>query len=180
MRHIPNILTVSRVLAAAALLFCRAFSVPFFCVYLYAGASDMLDGPLARRYAANGALGAKLDSVADLLFTAAVLYKIIPAVPWARWMLFWTAGIAAVRLLTLCVGLLKYRALPFLHTWSNKATGVLLFLFPLLYPALGLLLTAWMLGIVASLSSLEELAITLTSDRLHRDRKSLLISDANR
>ena len=173
-RSLPNILTVSRMLAAGGLLLCRPFSAAFYCVYLYAGVSDMLDGLLARRLRNSGALGARLDSVADLLFTAAALVKLLPVVPWERWMLAWTAAIALLRVVTLCVGLRKYRALPFLHTWANKCAGALLFLFPVLYALTGLTATAWTLGVMASAASLEELIITLSRDTLDRDIRGLL------
>ena len=175
MNALPDILSVSRMLAAVALLACRAFSVPFFCVYLYAGASDALDGLLARRLGRVSERGAKLDSVADLLFAFAALWKLVPAVRWEGWMLLWAAGIALCRAFTLCAGIYKYRALPFLHTWANKAAGALLFLFPLLYRAAGLTVTVWALGLAASLASLEELLITLTAGSLERNRRGWLV-----
>lgn len=186
-RSLPNILTVSRMIAAGGLLFCRPLSGAFICIYLYAGVSDVLDGLLARRLHADGALGARMDSVADLLFTAAALLTLLPAAPWERWMLAWTAGIALLRLVTLCIGLRKYRALPFLHTWANKCTGVMLFLLPVLY-ALYYGLTAttwkldvwtlglWVLGVIASFASVEELIITVSRDTLNRDVRGLLFS----
>lgn len=160
-------------LAAVLLLFCEPFFAPFYCVYLYAGATDALDGMLARRLGVNTVSGARLDSIADIMFAAAALYRIVPVVPWSMWMLLWAAGVALLRLANLCIGLIKYRSAPFLHTWLNKLTGGLLFLFPALYGLLGLTGTAWLLGVAATLASVEELIVTLTADTLDRDRRGL-------
>lgn len=175
MRYLPNILTVMRMLSAIALLLFAPFGTAFYCVYLGAGLSDLLDGAFARRFGAASALGARLDSIADLLFTIAACIRILPIVPWERWMLLWAGGIAALRFITLCIGLWKYRALPFLHTWANKLVGALLFLFPVLYAMLGLCRTAWLLCFAASLASAEEFIITCRRSSLDRDFRGLLL-----
>ncbi len=61
-----------------------------------------------------------------------------------------------------------------LHTWANKLTGVACVLIPAFYPLFGLPTTAVIVGTIASLSALEELAITLVSPRLDRNARSIV------
>ncbi|MBQ6866890.1 MAG: CDP-alcohol phosphatidyltransferase family protein, partial [Clostridia bacterium] len=63
-----NLITILRILASAALLFCPALSPAFFAVYIFAGVTDMLDGFVARRTGTASDFGAKLDTAADLIF----------------------------------------------------------------------------------------------------------------
>lgn len=69
------------------------------------------------------------------------------------------------------VGFIKYRAFSALHTYANKATGALIFAFPILYAALGLTASGVILCVAALFSSVEEFAITVSSPMLNRNRK---------
>lgn len=75
---IPNLLTLLRILGAAALLFLAPLEPPFLAVYVFCGVSDILDGFLARRWQVSGSVGALLDSIADFLLTAILLIIFIP------------------------------------------------------------------------------------------------------
>lgn len=170
---IPNFITLLRVFGAVGLLFAEPFSFLFYTLYIVCGLSDMLDGYLARRLGAVSKFGQALDSVSDFLFIGIVLFIYITytALPW--WSILWMISIAAVRFLSILVGFGKYGKLAFLHTYSNKATGFALFLFPLLYSMLPLSLLILLLCSVASISALEELLINATSKVLQRDIKSI-------
>ena len=65
-----NIITCVRIVLSVALLFCPALSPAFYGLYIAAGASDMIDGAVARKTGAVSELGARLDTVADMVFTA--------------------------------------------------------------------------------------------------------------
>lgn len=65
-----NLITCVRILCAAALAFLPALSPSFYAAYLLAGASDMLDGFIARRTNTASSLGARLDTLADFAFAA--------------------------------------------------------------------------------------------------------------
>ena len=73
-----NLITGIRVLASVGLLFCPALSPSFFALYLLAGLTDMIDGPVARKTHTATAFGAKLDTAADILFAAVCLVKLLP------------------------------------------------------------------------------------------------------
>ena len=174
-KHIPNWITALRLAGAAGLLLCRPLSAGFFVLYILCGLSDGLDGAAARKWNAATPAGAAFDSAADAAFAASALWVLLPLLRMQTWMLIWLAGIALLRTVSVTVGWIRFRAFACLHTWSNKAAGLLLFGFPVLWACLGMTFTALLLGCTASLSAVEELAIHLTADRLDRDRKSVFI-----
>ena len=82
MKHRLNVadaVTASRIVFAGFVLFCSAFSVPFYVFYLLGAFTDMMDGWIARKRNLKSSFGAKLDTVADSVFVIAVLAKVLPA-----------------------------------------------------------------------------------------------------
>ena len=69
---LPNFVTGLRMVGTFLLLFTKAFSPAFYAIYSICGISDVLDGFLARRTGATSEFGARLDSVADLLFLSLI------------------------------------------------------------------------------------------------------------
>lgn len=139
--------------------------------------SDILDGYVARKTKTTSKSGEVLDSIADYIFITVVLVIFIPLLAWDRWVVYWIGIIALTRFLSLGVGFLKYRSVPFLHTFANKFTGIALVCFPVLYWIFGMTVTAFILCSVASLSALEELAIIIRSKKLNRNIKSVFAKD---
>lgn len=156
-------------IGSVILLFVEPLSALFFVIYAGCGASDVLDGYIARRTNSTSPAGASLDSVADAIFIGAILCVFLPILHFQLWILCWIGGIAVIRLCSLITGWVKFHALAFIHTYANKATGLMLFCFPFLYNLLGLTVTASLLCGLASLSALEELAINLKSKVLSRN-----------
>ena len=54
-----KLITGTRILCSFALLFCQPFSPSFIVLYLIAGLTDMIDGPVARKTGTVSELGAK-------------------------------------------------------------------------------------------------------------------------
>ena len=75
-----NALTVSRIVLSIALLAPPALSPAFLLICALAGVTDMLDGYVARRTGTESELGARLDSIADLILVVICLVKILPAI----------------------------------------------------------------------------------------------------
>ncbi len=173
MKYAANIITGFRILCSFLLLLTQPLSAPFFLIYTLCGASDMADGYVARITGSAGKTGAMLDSVADMVFIAVALFMLIPAIPLSPPVLYGILSIALIRLTTLTVGFIKYRAFAGLHTCANKATGLLLFAFPYLYRLSGLTGAVYGILAAAGLSAVEELAITVTSPSLNRNVKCL-------
>ncbi len=172
MKYLPNALTLLRIALCVPLLFLQPFSVWFFVLYTICGVSDMLDGFLARRLGCASPAGARLDSAADFIFAAVLLFRLLPAMNLPVWLFWWVAGIAFVKLSTLVVGSVRYRQAAFLHTYANKAAGLLLFCLPYGFPVWGIP-AASVLCLFVTLAALEELFLCLTSSELNQDVKGI-------
>lgn len=129
-----NILTGSRVVCSIALLFFPAFSPWFYILYLICGFTDMIDGTVARKTGTASELGSKLDTVADFIFIAVCLIKLLPVIALPVWLLIWTALIAAMKMINVVSGFICCRSFVGVHTVMNKITGLLLFILPLTLP----------------------------------------------
>ena len=130
-KYIANILTGFRVLGSILLLFFPAFSVGFYIIYLFCGFSDMIDGTIARKTNSTSEFGAKIDTVADLLFVAASIIRLLPAIHIPGWLWIWGGGIAVIKISNIILGYASKKQLISLHSMMNKITGLLLFLLPL-------------------------------------------------
>ena len=151
-----NLITSCRILFSLLLLFFPALSPGFYGLYLAAGLSDMLDGFVARRTKTASPLGAKLDSIADIIFLAVCLIKLLPVLTLPVWLWVWVGLIALLRLVNVVSGFVCRKKLVLLHTRANKLTGALLFLLPLSLGFLNLLYTAVPLCTLASFAAIQE------------------------
>ena len=93
-RYLPNLLTLLRAAGAVGLLFLPPVGVAFWTVYLLCGITDMVDGPLARRWQVQSRTGAILDSAVDLLFMAVCAWRLIPLWRLPQWIWLWAAALA--------------------------------------------------------------------------------------
>ena len=130
-KHIANIVTGCRILGSVLLLFFPAFSAAFYIIYVICGFSDMIDGTIARKTNSAGALGAKIDTAADLAFVTASLIKLLPTLNLPRWLWIWGVAIAVIKIGNILWGYATQKQFVALHTMLNKLTGLLLFLLPL-------------------------------------------------
>ena len=151
-----NLITSCRILLSLLLHFFPALSPGFYGLYLAAGLSDMLDGFVARRTNSASPLGAKLDSMADLVFLAVCLIKLLPVLTLPVWLWGWVGMIALLRLVNILSGFVCRRKLVLLHTRANKLTGALLFLLPLSLGFLDISCTAVPLCALASFAAVQE------------------------
>ncbi|BCN30984.1 CDP-alcohol phosphatidyltransferase family protein [Anaeromicropila herbilytica] len=171
-KNIPNYLSVSRILASVSLLLEKPFSAVFFSLYLICGISDVLDGYLARKMNVTSKLGQLLDSVSDFIFISIVLYIYIPSMAFPLWIIGLIVIIVVIRVASLILGFVRHHQLTFLHTYANKATGLVLFFFPILFSIVGKEITATLICCIASISAMEDMLINMTSKTLNRDIKS--------
>ena len=79
-RHIPNMITLSRIPMAVALPFVQSSPAVFWTLYLLCGLSDVLDGDVARLAGTVSRLGERLDTIADIIFVAMWMVLFIPAI----------------------------------------------------------------------------------------------------
>ena len=131
-RHIPNIITLSRIPMAVALPFVQSSPAVFWTLYLLCGLSDVLDGAVARLAGTESRIGEKLDTLADIVFVAMWMVLFIPAINVGRWIWIWTGVIALIKVVNVIYGLAMKKGLVAKHTPANKATGFLLFFLPMI------------------------------------------------
>lgn len=171
---IPNCITASRILGAIILIFITPFSMPFYIIYTICGLSDAVDGFIARATKKETEFGARLDSIADLVFYTVLLIKIFPFLwenlPVGIW--YAVAIILSTRLMAYIVAFVRYKKFASIHTYANKLTGLTLYSVPYL--------VSWVIPVcitvcvVAFLASLEELLIHLTSKEYNPANKTII------
>lgn len=167
-----DILTGTRIICAVLLLFQEPFSIAFWILYIYCGTSDVLDGCVAKITNTACERGEIFDSVADVVFIAAILLKILPLLSLPSFIWICVAAIILIRIVSYILGFIKYNTFSALHTYLNKATGALLIILPVLYAAIG----SYSIAIIctaAAVSSCEELYITIKSKELNRNCRSI-------
>ncbi len=126
-----NIITGIRIVISAFLLFCPVFSPAFFVLYTAAGVSDMIDGAVARKTGTVSEFGSRLDTIADIVFVAVSLIKVLPVIDVPVWLYIWIAVIAFIKAANIAAGYIRQKKFISVHSIMNKVTGGLLFVFPL-------------------------------------------------
>ncbi len=153
---LANLITGTRILCSVALLFCPAFSLSFFVLYLAAGFTDMIDGPVARKTGTVSELGAKLDTTADFVLVAVCLWKLLPSLAVPLWLWIWIVLIALIKMINMISGYVIQKRFVAMHTVMNKVTGILLFVLPLTLPAAALEYSAPLVCTVATFAAIQE------------------------
>ena len=131
MKAPANSITIIRILCSVALLFCPVFSPAFYALYLTAGVSDMVDGWVARRTHTASELGAKLDTMADIVFVIVCLVKLLPMLDIPVWIYIWIGVIALIKIINIISGFVVQKRFVTVHSTMNKVSGLLLFILPL-------------------------------------------------
>ena len=116
---------------AVALPFVQSSPAVFWALYLLCGLSDVLDGAVARLTGTVSRLGERLDTIADIIFVAVWIVLFIPAIDVGQWLWIWTGVIALIKVVNVISGLAMKKGFVAKHTPANKATGILLFLLPM-------------------------------------------------
>lgn len=174
--NMADTITSVRMAASLLLLFLPLRSAWFLTVYTLAGLTDALDGWLARKTGTASDFGARLDSMADLLFYAVLLFRLFPVLwrtlPAAVW--YAVAVILLVRLAAYATAAVKYHRFAALHTWLNKLTGASIFLLPYVLAVSTGIGYSWAVCALAFAAALEEWMIHLCRKAYCADRKTIL------
>ena len=174
-KNLPNAISILRIAGTIWLLLMTPLTPLFFVVYTVTGVTDVLDGAIARRYGTESELGARLDSIADLLFYTLILIRIFPVL-WATlpkviWVV--VGMILLIRFISYGLAAFKYHLFASVHTYLNKFMGLMVF--GVVY-AIGSPIAVpycWLVCLVAMLGSLEELFIHVTSKEYDHTRKTI-------
>lgn len=109
-----------------------SFSVSFWILYILGGLSDFLDDFVARKWKQQSKAVAKFDSIADMVFAIAIAIIVIKNIHISARIWICIVVIALLRGVDMVLDLIN-RTFASLHTFLNKVTGVLIFIFPFLY-----------------------------------------------
>lgn len=176
MKHVPNALSVTRIILALSLLIIPALTPLFLIIYTIAGITDMIDGPIARKFNVTSSLGANLDGTADYTFVAVGIVRIVPELLRNGGLSPVLVAIIVIMLVIMkgagmAVGYIRYKQLMMMHTYGAKTGAMLAFLFtPFLFiTGIDVNFLASLLGIYVFLFLAEEIVINLVMPEPNRD-----------
>jgi CDP-diacylglycerol--glycerol-3-phosphate 3-phosphatidyltransferase len=127
--NVPNLLSLFRIAAAPFLLLAAWLKTEplFFLIFGLMLLSDALDGYLARKWHLTSRLGAKLDSIGDI-----VTYLSTPPAIWWLWPeiikeeAIYIASVIVLYISPAFFSFAKFGELASYHTWIAKASAVLM------------------------------------------------------
>lgn len=156
MKNIANYISISRIIMSIMLLIPKTFSISFYCIYIYCGISDMLDGIIARKLKITSKFGEKIDSISDFIFIIICLIKFIPNLNLSNIIYLWIILIAIIKLINIICGYIYYKKLILLHTLGNKITGFALFIYPLFMQFSKIEIIEIIICVIATFSAIQE------------------------
>ncbi len=172
----PNIITLVRIAGTIALVFIAPFTLVFYIIWTVCGVSDVLDGTVARILRKESKLGARLDSIADIMFYLLMLFKILPTLieKLPQWIWIIVAAIAATRIGAYLTAIIKFRRFSSLHSYLNKISAFLLFLVPYFISRQWFWIYCVVLCGIGLTSSVEELLIHILSKEYQESRQTII------
>ncbi len=173
----PNCITSLRIVGAICMIFTSIFTTPFYIIYTFCGITDVLDGFVARMTKKTSEFGAKLDSVADLLFYGVMLFKLLPrmlsAMPDAMPVMI--VSLVVLRVCSYTIAAFRYKKMASLHTYMNKLSGFSCFLMPyLIWFNIPEQIVYTIVYIIALVAGLEELIIHSTVQNYTRQNRTAI------
>ena len=151
-----NIITSIRILCSIDMLFCPVFSSAFYGLYIIAGLSDIADGWVARKTNTASELGSKFDTIADFVFIAVCLIKLLPLMEIPFWMYVWIGIITCIKIINIVSGYIVQKRFVSVHSLMNKITGALLFVFPLTISFIDLRYSLTVVCIITTFAAIQE------------------------
>lgn len=174
-KSVPNILSTSRIILSLSILLFTPMTPGYFIVIALCGITDFLDGYTARKYNLVSEHGSHLDSLGDFTFAVSLVLGFIMYFDWEPWMIAWAVLLAGTRLAAIIIGYIRYKKIPFVHSYINKTAGFIIFFVPFIIPFLGFTLTFILFCSLYTLSSIEYVLINSFSREYRTDFTSILL-----
>lgn len=174
---VPNCITMLRLIGSLCMIFTKIFTLPFYVIYTFCGVTDVLDGFVARMTKKSTEFGARLDSVADLLFYGIMLIKLLPHIydVMPNEVPAMVASLVVLRICSYTIAAFRYKKFASLHTYMNKASGFCCFLMPYLIKInIPEVIVYWIVYAVALVAGLEELIIHSTAQTYGRENRTAI------
>lgn len=183
-KNAANLITLIRIFGAIALIMLEPLSLPFFIVYGVCGLSDAFDGLVARKLGIQSSFGSALDSLSDLLFYGVMAAKLFPTfqrllLPY-QWVIIGVP--TALHFIAYIVCAIKFNRFSAIHTYANKALGLLVYAFPFFFIGeIPLLWTIYMIvgGVIALYGSVEINLIHIIAKKYDTRNKSIFFIRRN-
>ncbi len=183
-KNAANLITLIRIFGAIALIMLEPLSLPFFIVYGVCGLSDAFDGLVARKLGIQSSFGSALDSLSDLLFYGVMAAKLFPTfqrllLPY-QWVIIAVPTVLHFIAYIICA--IKFSRFSAIHTYANKALGLLVYAFPFFFIGeIPLLWTIYMIvgGVIALYGSVEINLIHIIAKRYDTRNKSVFFIRRN-
>ena len=183
-KNAANLITLIRIFGAIALIMLEPLSLPFFIVYGVCGLSDAFDGLVARKLGVQSSFGSALDSLSDLLFYGVMAAKLFPTfqrllLPY-QWVII--AVPTALHFIAYIICAIKFNRFSAIHTYANKALGLLVYAFPFFFIGeIPLLWTIYMIvgGVIAFYGSVEINLIHIIAKKYDTRNKSIFFVRRN-
>lgn len=164
-KYIPNALVILRMLIVPFLIYDTldgVISSWFVIAFIAAFVSDMIDGPIARRFNAVSDFGSKLDSYADVLLFAAIIFcvwRVHRPIVEAFWIPIST--VMTTQVISWIYSLVKFGKLTHYHSyvakfWAFMIAVACVSIFGFGYA--GILF--WLAIVVGIISNFEDMAMT--------------------
>ena len=183
LKTIPNMLSISRLILIPAMLI-PAYYIEnepqarfvFLIMFIIIGVTDKLDGTLARYLNQTTALGAKLDTIADMVFYPLIalwLYRFESGVVGEWWNLVYF--LLVLYFLKMITGKIKFGYVPAFHTIGAKTFSASLYFFmiaAILDPVLAKSIFP-VLCVIGYINQMEETYILLTRDSVDENIRSV-------
>ena len=156
MEYIANYISISRVIMSIILLIPETFSIAFYIIYIYCGISDMLDGFIARKSKNESKIGARLDSVSDIIFVIVAMIKILPILNLTNGIIIWGVAIVFIKIVNVTCSYIYYKKIVLPHTTANKITGFILFIAPFIIVNVNSILFESIICSIATFAAVQE------------------------
>ncbi|MBQ9123055.1 MAG: CDP-alcohol phosphatidyltransferase family protein [Lachnospiraceae bacterium] len=177
LKNLPNMITALRIIGTLCLIACENYTMEFYVVFTLCGLSDVMDGFLARVTHSVSTLGAKLDSIADLLFYSVMGVKLLPDMIRILPLWLWMAAAAVILTRVLCYIItgIRFKCFASMHTYMNKLTGFTVFVMPYTIISGYFVVHCIVLSIISAISTLEELVMTLMMKDTYEPKRSIFL-----
>lgn len=171
---VANFITITRIILSIMLLIFKPFSLVFLIIYSICGFTDILDGYIARKLKIESNLGARLDTISDLIFFSIMSFILYPIIKSNLYLIIFILLILLIRIFSIYVIFYKYNTFAILHTYGNKISGLLLFLLTYIINLNFKNEIVYSVCTIILIFAIEELIINLKSKKLNLNQKSIL------
>ena len=156
MKNVANYISISRAIMSIILLIPETFSITFYIIYIYCGISDMLDGFIARKSKNESKIGARLDSISDIIFVIVAMIKTLPILNLTNGIIIWGVAIVFIKIVNVACSYIYYKKIVLPHTISNKITGFVLFIAPFIIVNVNSILFESIICSIATFAAVQE------------------------